>query len=268
MNALSSMSIWALVVLALVIAVVLAVALVTGLHYRSTPDRRERRGLTAAAYMTAVGSLFAILTGFLINSAYVNLQDTQNAVGSEVAAATQLAYASGALPPPDADRVQAWLQVYLNSLVNGEWQALAQNAPQNSPAVGTLRDLQQTIYPLTARAYVPSTIADAMVNATQQMATARSDWISLASEDLPFPLFALAVLSGIALIVNALVVSGRSGRRYAVIAAGIIIVVVLDVTAIIGISAPFRGAFIVDSHPISQVTQELQNGEYLPWVKL
>ena len=47
-------------------------ALITlGLLRWLVADRsREPAGLTAAAYMTVLGSLFAILTGFLINTEY------------------------------------------------------------------------------------------------------------------------------------------------------------------------------------------------------
>ena len=65
------------------------------------PQRREGAGATAVAYMTVLGSLFAILTGFLINSEYTTMRQAQNLVGVEMAGASQLAYASASLPPAD-----------------------------------------------------------------------------------------------------------------------------------------------------------------------
>jgi hypothetical protein len=73
MSWLTSLPVWAILFLALVIVGSVSASSYLFLHSR-TGDHRERTGLAAAAYMTALGSLFAILTGFLINSEYATLR--------------------------------------------------------------------------------------------------------------------------------------------------------------------------------------------------
>jgi hypothetical protein len=232
----------------------------------STADR-EGAGLTAAAYMTALGSLFAILTGFLINSEYSTLRQTQNVVGREVAAASQLAYATAALPPVDAERVQEALRSYFESLEIVEWQALARDRADRSRGFEELAALQAEVYAIGPRAYAPPSAVGSMEQATDRLTEARRERVVIASQVLPAPLFALSVLAGFALIVNALFVAVRSGSRYSLVALGIILVVALDLAAILAISAPFRGPFQVDTEPIAQVVAELARGSYLPWVR-
>ena len=94
---LTSLSAWQVFLLAVGGTIAVTVAAAAVIHRTLHGQPRERAGITAAAYMTALGSLFAILTGFLISSEFLTLRSAQNAVGTEVAAASQLAQASGAL---------------------------------------------------------------------------------------------------------------------------------------------------------------------------
>ena len=82
-------------------ALALALGTTVLLHRVVHTSGREHAGLTAAAYMTALGSLFAILTGFLLNGEYTVLRQTQNLVYEEVAAGSRLAFSTEGLPAAD-----------------------------------------------------------------------------------------------------------------------------------------------------------------------
>ncbi len=68
MNSLVSMNVWVLVALITALTLLVSGAMVFVFARLLGGEEREKAGTTAAAYMTALGSLFAILTGFLINS--------------------------------------------------------------------------------------------------------------------------------------------------------------------------------------------------------
>jgi len=229
-------------------------------------DTAEKAGVTAAAYMTALGSLFAILTGFLINSEYGTLRQAQDVVAVEVSTASRLAYASAGLPPSDGERVQDDLTQYLDGLLKGEWRALGRQQADLSPAVAPLRTLQQDVASLTTRKYVADATAGALQDAIDGMTQGRRERVAIADRSLPTPLLILAIIAGLALAANALLVSNRSGPRYGLVAVGIVVIIALDIAAILAISAPFQGAFLVDTAPISQLANEVHSGQYLPWV--
>lgn len=231
-------------------------------------ERREGIGVTAAAYMTVLGSLFAILTGFLINSEYGTLRQAQNLVGIEVAAASQLAYGAASLPPVDAALVQAGLVELLDAIDEREWPHLSDNPELPSPAADEVSALSQEVFAFASRPYAPSGAADAMQGALAGMTEARRQRIVVATQVLPAPLFALSVVTGAALILGALLVALRSGPRFALVAAGIVLVVGLDLAAILAISAPFDGPFVVSTAPIAQLVDEVRAGGYAPWVVL
>lgn len=266
MNALTSLGSLQIVALSLIGIVLFSLVSVL-LIRRLVPARAEGAGTTAAAYMTALGSLFAILTGFLINSEYGTLRQTQNVVGREVAAASQLAYATAALPPVDAERVQEGLRAYFESLQVAEWSALGRGKAEQSSSFQDLAALQSSVYAIGPRGYASGSAVESMEAAVDRLTEARRERVVIASQELPLPLFALSLLAGIALIVNALLVAQRSGTAYSLVALGIVLIVALDLAAILAISAPFRGPFQVDTAPIEQVVAELAAGEYLPWIR-
>ena len=220
----------------------------------------------AGKYMTAFGSLFAFLTGFLINSEYATLKSAQSYVGQEVAAATQLASASATLPPPDADRIQDQMVVYLTSLPGAEWSSLSNKKPEESPSGQYLSDLQQQVYTLSERKYPSTAALSSMAGGIEEMTQARRQRLVIGSSSLPLPLLLLCLVAGAALIVNALVTVVRAGTKYSLVATGLILLVALDTAAILAITGPFQGPFRAKSAPIEKLVQEIQDGRYKPWV--
>ncbi|MFM8894318.1 MAG: hypothetical protein ACKOE2_02820, partial [Actinomycetales bacterium] len=253
MTWLTSLHVWVLLVLSMVMVGAISAGTYLVLHSR-IGDHRERTGMAAAAYMTALGSLFAILTGFLINTEYSTLRQAQTLVGREVAASSRLAWASEGLPSVDTSLVQQRLGTYLLDSERFDWKAFGSTDPQGarrSPAFLSLQELQSVSFDIASRPYVPSATANAMEESMADLTTVRRELISIAGSTMPILLFLLSVIAGFALIINALFVALRTGGSTVYVAAGIILVVALDLALVIGISAPFRGPFIVDRGPVT-----------------
>ena len=247
-------------------AIALGVVTTVLLHRAVRTTGREHAGLTAAAYMTALGSLFAILTGFLLNGEYSVLRQTQDLVYEEVAAGSRLAFSTEGLPAADIALVHDALAEYFATLGASEWRALGRGTPEVSASVPALARLQQLVFDVGSRNYAPAATADGMQAAVAELTGIRRQRVAVSSQSMPVALFVLSLITGIALIVNAIVVTLRSGRGFALVAAGIIVIVALDLAAIIGISAPFNGPFQASPDPAVQLAAELRNGQYLPWL--
>ncbi len=256
----------ALLVVSLVAWVAFAAAVNRWLHQRSAAGSGERAGTVAAAYMTALGSLFAILTAFLINAEYQSLRQTNTLIADESASASQLAYSTEGLPAADVERVQDLLEAYLEAVERDEWRALASDEPENSRAFTALKELKSEVFEIATSSYAPAASTDGMQEAVSSLTSTRRERVAIASQELPVALVALSALAGVALVVNALVVTLRAGPRYTVVAWGIVVVVALDLAAILGIAGPFRGAFQASRDPVASLAQELRDGRYIPWL--
>jgi hypothetical protein len=107
---------------------------------------------------------------------------------------------------------------------------------------------------------------DAMQTSLASITQARRQRLVIATQQLPLPLFALSVVTGLSLILGALLVALRHGPRFGFVALGIVVSVGLALTAILALSAPFAGPFVTSTAPIVQLAGEIAGGEYLSWL--
>lgn len=257
---------WQVLLMSLGLWITFAFVLAFLFHRFIPKESREQVSIVSAAYMTAFGSLFAILTAFLISAEYTSYRAAQSAIGSEVAAADQLASATAGLSPADAERIQSLLTTYLKDVVSSDWEALRFADSSLSPASDSLRELQGEVFARGGREYISPVVAATVQDAVNDIVSARRARAVIADTTLPLPLFGIALIAGIALVVNGLLVASRYSRMYSFVASGIVLVVALDLGAIIIISGPFQGGLTVSPQPIVQLVEEISRGEHLPWV--
>jgi hypothetical protein len=155
---------------------------------------------------------------------------------------------------------------YFDTFGASEWRALGRGTPALSASVPALAGLQQVVFDIGSRPYTPASTADGMQAAVSDLTGIRRERVAVSSQSMPVALLVLSLMTGVALIVNAIVVTLRAGRGYALVALGIIVIVALDLAAIIGISAPFNGPFQASPQPAVELANELRDGQYLPWL--
>ena len=235
------------------------------LHRRYPNGKGASYGNTAASYMTALGSLFAILTGFLINTAYVGVRSAEDTVAAEAAAANRVAWAARGLPSADVSQIQENLADYLAALDQKEWPELGGSSSIDG-AAAELNALQQQVFTVGVRDYAPSISVDSMQAAVDELGSQRRARLTAASSEIPFELFALSVIAGLALIANSIVVTLRNGPKDGIVTIGIVVVVGLDLALILALSGPFNGPFAVSPEPLNNLLGEVRAGKYLPWV--
>lgn len=233
-------------------------------HLRYPNRRGASYGQTAAAYMTALGSLFAILTGFLINTAYLGVRSAEDTVAAEAAAANRLAWGARGLPSADISLIQEDLAAYLAALERKEWPELGGSDSVEGASL-ELNELQDKIFVIGARDYAPQIAVDSMQAAVEELGSQRRARLTAASAEIPFELFALSVIAGLALIANAIIVTLRNGPKDGIVTVGIVVVVGLDLALVLALSGPFNGPFEVGVDPLTGLLEEIRSGRYLPW---
>jgi len=229
-------------------------------------DDRERVGGSAAAYMTALGSLFAILTGFLINSEYTTLRNANTLVAEQTAAASRIGWATEGLPSVVAARVQDALATFLDDVYRTEFIFYETGAGERSPALASFSELQKAVFEVSAQPYAPASSVSGMEGGLGALTTVRGELQALSEQQLPLALFLLCVVAGLALIANAVLVSIRQSRGNPIVAISIVVVVALDLALIIAVSAPFRGGFVASRQPVAALASQVRAGQFASWV--
>ncbi len=276
MSLLYSLPTWGIYLVFVLASILFAWGLSLYLHRRFPGKAGKSMGEAAAAYSTVVGSLFAILTGFLINAAFGTVNASNQIVANEASAANQIAWTSRDLERIPARDLQASLQAYLDGVIEREWPRLGDRNYDNTvleetagnSAMQQMDALQKEISSVVSgfedRSVASLVRAQALSDALGELQTQRRLRFDAAQSSTPFGLFALALVAGISLIANSIVVTLRGRTWDAFVAAGITLIVGLDLALIINLSAPFAGGFTVSSGPLSEIYEALRQGVYLP----
>jgi hypothetical protein len=264
---LTSQPTWAVFLTTLVAMAAIAAVAHHLMVTRISEERRQGMARTATVYITELGTLFAILTGFLISSEYSIYRQAQTSIAQETSAGTNLAYSTRPLPAVDVSQIQAREALYIDTIEREDWTALAKGQLPGGNTFETMRDLQGDAYRLTARAYSPASTEWELRQSVDDLIARRKERLAIGTLTLPGLMFILSVAAGLALVINAVMVSLGEGRYAALVAATIVVIVALDLALIIALSAPFRGGFVVSRAPLESLRIELQQGRYLPWIR-
>lgn len=251
-----------------------ALGLSIHLHRRFTGKAAQSMGNTAAAYSTVLGSLFAILTGFLINAAFSTVNTSKQIVIEEAAAANRIAWVSRDLGGVGGRGLQSDLRSYLHAVVDREWPRLGDTEYDNTvlestrgdSAMQQLETLQKdsaaVVTSLDSSSAADQVRAEALYSAVNDLQTQRRLRFDSAQSTTPLGMFLLALVAGISLLANSIVVTLRGRAWDGFVAAGIALIVGLDLALIVNLSAPFSGGFPVPDGPLNEIYEALRQGVY------
>ena len=168
---LSDVSILWLLVLFIVGAVVITLLGWWILH-RTVKKDAERGGHNEVVGLlfTMIGGLYAILLAFIIVDVWTDFHAADNAVTQEASAVMLVADYAGSLPAPAAHEFRQKLGDYVETVMNDEWQTMANNwgAEVNSPkAEAQLADLWRFVHNVPPDQQKDSLLAGALGSMTQ-----------------------------------------------------------------------------------------------------
>jgi hypothetical protein len=104
--------------------------------------------------------------------------------------------------------------------------------------------------------------ANELLSAVDEVGASRHELTDAASRTLPTSLLLVLALSGIALTINAVILTVASQRRAAYVVSSIVILVSLDLALLVVLAAPFRGTLQSSPEAIQAVVQGIETGFY------
>lgn len=226
-------------------------------------DQIEEASALAGTLMAAFGALFAFLSAFLITNEWTQHNAAETAIANEAAASARLAW-SADTPGVDRARVVAVVDAYLTATVHDDWPAMADGRLDPLPSDAPYRDLQTTVRAQATASGVESPSATEMLNALDGLAQGRRDRLVAAERVMPAAIYGVVVVSGLALVVNTVIVARSRPWRTGRIVGSIALVVTLDLALILLISGPFKGSYVAGSRPLQRVDAQVEQGWFGP----
>ncbi len=249
---------WLLVVVSLAVFSAAAVGVRSTMVRVLTGPAREQAVTVAGPLMPALGAAFGVLVAFTIGSEWVVLRAAQDDVAAEAAAAARLAWAATS-PGVETGAVVGALVVYLDTAAGTEFQGDATETG-SAEAFAALGELERTVRAEATGPGVTTATSSELLASLDALTTARRDRFAAAGRRFLGLVLGLLVVSGLALVADAVALTLRFGRRVATLVAGLVAVVAMSIATILAISAPFRGSFTVLPGPIRQVVVDLDAG--------
>ena len=214
----------------------------------------------AAPLMPALGVLFAFMSGFAITAVWSGHGAAELTVNREATASDQLAWAATARNV-DTVSIQTALVTYLDAVIEVEWPRQSRSPESLERQSIEFKSLQQTVRSSASDPAVGQADAAALINGVDELSTQRSARVGASKNSMPLALFIALVISGLALCVNALIVSVGGEGRSRRVTYSIIVVVALDIAVLLILAGPFTGSQRVSNSPLVAVRELIETGQ-------
>ena len=223
--------------------------------------QRDSAYTVAAPLMTALGGLFALTLAFTVATEAGWLASAEGIVSNEAADAARLAWAAtspGVSPAP----IHSALLGYLRATRAYEWQG-SQAADGDDPATShAVAKLENVVRAQAARPGLAVSTSSELMAALDGLTNDRRDRLAAASRELPVFYVAVLVVAAAALIINATVLTLRSGWRAGLPVGGLVAVIGLSVALLFALGTPWRSSITVSGQPIDGVARDLTTGYF------
>lgn len=229
----------------------------------TTTLEQEDLAMVAGRLMPAIGTLFALLTTFVITNQWNRSRDAERVIGAEADASVRLALATGARGLTGA-AIRSRQCTYLRSVLEQEWPTLAHDDRGDPRTVESLMGLHREVRDLAYGPEVSDAVASELASSATEVATGRRDRLNLAGHGLPAPLFLLALVAGVVVCVGAVSLAVNLDSWVAAVVGGLIVTVALDLALVVAISDPFRGSMRVVPRPLVAVLESLEADQFGP----
>ena len=222
---------------------------------------RESAYTIAAPLMPALGALFALFMALSLAGEASFLASAQGIVSNEAADASRLAWAATSAGV-DSAPIQPALLRYLRATRADEWHGSSAADGDDPATADALASLERAVRAQAARPAIGTPTSTELLAALDALTNDRRARLAAAAHQLPGLYVIVLSLSGLALILNTAVLTLRSGRRPALLASGLVMVIGLSLALLFALGTPWQGSISVSGQPIDSVAHDLTTGYF------
>jgi hypothetical protein len=253
---LSSLPLWSLIWLLVVIPTVLAVVLQALIHRWVGADRLVENNEIAGFKFATVGVIYAVLLAFTVIVVWEKFNEGENTVDQEAAALSALfRYSAG--KEPEAAALQAALVNYLKLAIDKDWPAMGAES-ESHDVTRALSAVYQAAIALN-RAETRNTANMAEIFAQLDNVTAaRRIRLHLASGLVPSVVWIALFAGGLLTIGFTLFFGSKNLIAQLAMTAVLSVLVTLGLVVIVSIDHPFTGPVHIQPEPLIGVLEDFQ----------
>ncbi len=249
------------------VVMIVAVALAIGgqLIVRRLSDHSElkKHHDVADPMLSIVGTLFAVLLGFMVANAMTRFEEARITVQQEANAVMDLFRIAEGLPQADAVKLRQDLRSYVTVVINDEWPRMAHK--ESSPQAMQLCDkIWSDCATFKPKEDAHNNLQQKMLDTVSQLSDSRRVRLYAMHNGLPISLWVVLFAGGIATLSLTYLFGNQSMRLQILMTTIVSIVICLNMFLLASFDDPFSGDVMV--HP-SAFQLDLESMERLPGQK-
>jgi hypothetical protein len=225
------------------------------------PAERESAYTIAAPLMPALGALFALFMALSLAGEASFLASAQGIVSNEAADASRLAWAATS-PGVDPAPIQSDLLRYLRATRANEWHGGSAADGDDPATADALASLEGAVRAQAGRPAIGTPASTELLASLDALTNDRRARLAAAAHQLPTLYVIVLALTGLALLLNTIVLTLRSGLRPALLVSGLAVAIGLSLALLFAIGTPWRGSITVSGQPIDSVAHDLTTGYF------
>jgi Protein of unknown function (DUF4239) len=252
---LSSLPLWQLVLLVVIIPTAIAMAAQLSIRRWVGIDKLARNNEIAGFKFATVGVIYAVLLAFVVIAVWEKFSQAQDAVTEEAGAIAALHHFTEGKEPATA-AMQAAIAKYLKATIDDEWPAMAREG--ESPATDHALD---AVYQATIALNQSGTMGTASMaeifRLVDEVTAARRVRLHLAAGLVPNVIW-IALFMGALLTVGFTLFFGSENPGAQIAMTGVLsVLVTTGLVVILSIDHPFTGPVYIHPEPLASVLAEI-----------
>jgi Protein of unknown function (DUF4239) len=252
---LSSLPLWNLVLLVVVIPTAIAMAAQLLIRKWVGADNLARNNEIAGFKFATVGVIYAVLLAFTVIAVWEKFSEAQNAVTDEAGAVSALDHFTEG-KEPEAVAVRSALARYLKSVIDDEWPAMSREGESQSTEHALDSVYEATVALNRSGAMGTASMAE-IFRLVDEVTAARRSRLHLATGLVPNVIW-ITLFMGALLTVGFTLFFGSENPVAQVSMTGVLsILVTTGLVVILSIDHPFTGPVYIHPEPLSSVLAEI-----------
>ena len=159
-------------------------------------DRQEAHNDTYSVYFGMVGLLYAILLAFVVVVAWEQFNSAEESTHTEVTRLSNLFRDAEPLPATDKERIQQALAVYVQNIIDREYDAMA-DGESDKPTEEAYEAIWTGFYSTQVEDGPAATFYDTAVGRLNELGEARRLRVLSSQSTIPLPLWVLLIGGGL-----------------------------------------------------------------------
>lgn len=228
------------------VSVTLALGLMVILNRRLEEPARERSNLVNGSQLLILGTVYAVLLGFMLSDAWITYQKTDDDVRSEAAAALTIYRSSSLLPSSCAVPLKNAALEYIRTVIAVEWPSMEEHKGDFRGS-STMAGMWLLVDRCNESGNSSETARESIVRSLETLQACREARMEDYNGHLP-PLLWSVLLFGAMIVVAASCLLGNESRYvHALHVVSLTVLISGSLLAISDLDRPFDGGTRVDS---------------------